>query len=222
MTALLFLLLIGTAAATIRISCVGDSITVGVCSSTTHGYPAVLQSLLGDEYEVSNFGVSGTTMLKKGVCGPPPDGDCAYWDTATYTAAVNSTPDIVTIMLGTNDAKQFNWVGVQDQGDSFVTDYISMINVFKNLSSNPKIYLMIPPPLYPPFPYNMSSTVINQIFPQMIPKLAAQTNVGVIDVFDALGGANLTQPGITCDGCHPVDKGYMEIAATMYKVITGA
>ncbi len=37
------------------------------------------------------------------------DSDCSYWDTDTYTAAVHSDPDIVTIMLGTNDAKNFNW-----------------------------------------------------------------------------------------------------------------
>lgn len=29
--------------AAVRVSCVGDSITAGVCSSKTHGYPAVLQ-----------------------------------------------------------------------------------------------------------------------------------------------------------------------------------
>jgi len=45
---------------------------------------------------------------------------------------------------------------------------------------------------------------------------------GVIDIFDALGGANLTQPGITCDGCHPTDKGYTEIAHTIYAVRAGA
>lgn len=48
-------------------------------------------------------------MLKQGLCGPPPSGDCSYWDTPTWPALLNSTPDIVTIMLGTNDAKTFNY-----------------------------------------------------------------------------------------------------------------
>lgn len=91
-----------SAAKPIRISCVGDSITAGVCSSTTHGYPAVLQTLLGSNYLVTNYGNSGKTMLKQGLCGPPAGGDCAYWDTPTYPQALESTPDIVTIMLGTN------------------------------------------------------------------------------------------------------------------------
>jgi hypothetical protein len=45
--------------------------------------------------QVSNFGNSGKTMLKNGICGPPPAGDCAYWDTPSWPAAQASTPDIV-------------------------------------------------------------------------------------------------------------------------------
>jgi hypothetical protein len=67
--------------AQVQVTCVGDSITAGVCSSTTHGYPAILQGLLGSNYAVLNAGNSGKTMLKHGLCGPPPAGDCSYWDT---------------------------------------------------------------------------------------------------------------------------------------------
>ncbi len=38
------------------------------------------------------------------LCGPPPGGDCAYENTTTYPAALASTPDIVTIMLGESQA----------------------------------------------------------------------------------------------------------------------
>lgn len=96
-------------AAPIRVSCIGDSITVGVCSSNGMNYPNILQTLLGPNYIVQNFGNSGHTMLKNGLCGPPPAGNCSYWGTPQWAAAQASTPDIVTIMLGTNDAKNFNW-----------------------------------------------------------------------------------------------------------------
>ncbi len=46
-----------------------------------------------------------------------------------------STPDIVTIMLGTNDAKTFNWFGVQEAGDSYAADFTAMINGFRSLAS---------------------------------------------------------------------------------------
>lgn len=58
---------------TIKVSCVGNSITDG--PGMTRGledYPAQLNALLGSRYAlsgikcvVSNYGVSGTTMLKK-------------------------------------------------------------------------------------------------------------------------------------------------------------
>lgn len=64
---------------------------------------------------VSNFGNSGKTMLKKGLCFAS-GGDCSYWNQPTWPAVLASEPDIVTIMLGTNDAKEFNWFGVQSQG----------------------------------------------------------------------------------------------------------
>jgi lysophospholipase L1-like esterase len=54
-------------------------------------------------------------MLKKGLCFSS-GGDCAYWDTPTWPAALESQPNVVTIMLGTNDAKSFNWFGVQEKG----------------------------------------------------------------------------------------------------------
>ncbi len=92
-------------AAPIRISCVGDSITAGVCAQHSGGYPKILQGILGSNYVVSNFGNSGKTMLTNGLCGPPPGGNCSYVGTSSYPAALASTPDIVTIMLGTNDAK---------------------------------------------------------------------------------------------------------------------
>ncbi len=100
------LALVAAAAPQTRISCIGDSITAGVCSQNTHGYPAVLQALLGASYNVSNYGNSGKTMLTNGLCGPPAGGNCSYVGTPTWPAALVSQPNIVTIMLGTNDAKE--------------------------------------------------------------------------------------------------------------------
>src|SRR5438046_2558072 len=84
---------------TIRIACVGNSITAG--SKLTHpeknAYPAQLQQLLGSGYEVTNFGVGGRTVIK--------DCDRSYMATPAYQEALKSNPDIVTIKLGTNDSR---------------------------------------------------------------------------------------------------------------------
>lgn len=77
---------------------------------------------------------------------------------------MDSKPDIVTIMLGTNDAKGCNWDrtpdGVQGKGDLFQQDGLDMIAKFKALPSKPKVFVVLPPPLFPPWPYNMSEHAI--------------------------------------------------------------
>lgn len=52
----------------IKIACIGNSITYGtlVENRAKNNYPAQLQNMLGDGYEVKNFGVSGRTLLQKG------------------------------------------------------------------------------------------------------------------------------------------------------------
>ena len=171
-----------------------DSITITACASnSTMPYPQQLGRILGPGYNVSNLGNSGKNMLKKGLCGgggnccglppvngvspctdgrinsknlcPKCSGDCAYWDQPTYQQAMTSKPDIVTIMLGTNDAKGCNWDrtpdGVQGKGDLFKNDYKDMIEKFRALPTKPKIYVVLPPPLFPPWPYNMSETAVS-------------------------------------------------------------
>ena len=72
MKKLLFILLCLTVsisgyAQKIKVACVGNSITYGsrVENREQNSYPAQLPKLLGDEYEVKNFGVSATTALYK-------------------------------------------------------------------------------------------------------------------------------------------------------------
>jgi sialate O-acetylesterase len=56
-----------TDAESIRVACLGDSITAGArVEAKTEAYPARLQELLGDDYEVRNFGIGGATLIKTG------------------------------------------------------------------------------------------------------------------------------------------------------------
>ena len=53
----------------IRVACIGDSITYGAGVLSTRdidSYPAILQKLLGDSYQVLNYGLSGRTLLDGG------------------------------------------------------------------------------------------------------------------------------------------------------------
>ena len=62
----------------IRVACVGDSITYGhgIENRLKACYPAQLGRMLGDQWEVRNFGVSGATMLKQG--------DLPYWQQPAF------------------------------------------------------------------------------------------------------------------------------------------
>ena len=225
---MLLLASLASAAAPIRVSCVGDSITTSTCGGTEGGYQIILQKELmpAGKFLVTGFGSSGMTMLKEGTINGGPEGGGTYWNTSAFQRALNSTPDIVTIMLGTNDAKEGNWFGVQDNKtvhDSFVSDYKDMIALFAALPSKPKIFLAVPPPLYPPFPYNMNATVINTIFPKLIRQLTTETvaESTVIDVYSAFRSLGTTgQTCISCDGCHPHgNRAYRVVAAAFAAVL---
>ena len=86
----------------LRVTSIGDSITSGG-GCLEQSYTEVLQGLLGQGSTVVNAGVSSMTMLKKGLCNDL--SPCSIWDTDAWKTALSSKPDVVTIMLGTNDVR---------------------------------------------------------------------------------------------------------------------
>eukprot|EP00929_Paragymnodinium_shiwhaense_P004913 TRINITY_DN106194_c0_g1_i1.p1 TRINITY_DN106194_c0_g1~~TRINITY_DN106194_c0_g1_i1.p1 ORF type:complete len:300 (-),score=30.09 TRINITY_DN106194_c0_g1_i1:358-1227(-) len=227
----------------IKVACVGDSITEGaVCGLRAQkmDYPAQLQRLLGSDYIVSNFGIGGHTMLKHGLCQDMPTdnctGNCSYWGTAQYRDAIGSKPDVVLVMLGTNDAKKCNIDGHHEDGRgvrAFMTDYIDLIREFRDLTTHPKVYLLIPPPyvLDPRSSHTQWSAsqfdapAINEMYPVLIPRIATAANAsGVIDIWDSLGGWQTVSNSsekfgqeIYCDSLHPVARGYTAVVEAIQR-----
>jgi lysophospholipase L1-like esterase len=117
-----------------KIVCTGASITegAGIKNPKENSFPGQLQSLLGTNYKVENYGVSGTTMLRKG--------DYPYWKTEAYRKALNSAPDSVFIDLGGNDAKAVNCPFYSE----LEQDTRDMIRSFKQLPSKPRVVLLLP------------------------------------------------------------------------------
>lgn len=198
------------AVGTLKVTCIGDSITQGG-ACVPESYTDILAKKLGPSFSVLNAGVSGRTMLKNGYLDSSKR-PFSYWDTDAWTKALNNDADIVTIMLGTNDAKYYNWEGVQqDTGDYYVLDYIDMINQLRQQSKpDTHFFIMIPPPVFQPYPFDMNGTIINNIFPTLIPNIATAVNryqsspennqfIHVIDLHTPLVGHS----ELTCDGCHP-------------------
>jgi len=121
--------------APVRVACVGDSITAGSGTRVREleSYPAQLQRML-DEHSwlVGNFGVSGATLMNSG--------DKPYQKLPAFLDALKFNPDVVIVMLGTNDSKPQNW-RYQEQ---FVADYRDLLGKFKALPKSPRIFICRP------------------------------------------------------------------------------
>ena len=111
----------GAVAAPLKVACVGDSIT------QNSGWSDKLGAKLGAGYTSTNYGVSGTTLLKQG--------DHPYWTTPQFTQSHTSNPQIVVIMLGTNDSKPFNWTAHKTE---FVGDYEALIDTARGAAEPPE------------------------------------------------------------------------------------
>lgn len=125
-------------------------------------------------------------------------------------------------MFGTNDAKQFNWFGIQGNlPDSYFIDYVNMIHTMQRLPTKPKVLIMSLVPLYAPYPYDMNQTIIDDILSgpgATLAQLAASVADGFIDMHAAFVKAGFG-PNITCDGCHPMDPGYEFMAQVIASAI---
>jgi len=179
-----------------RVACIGDSIT------EITGYPRELQALLGDDYAVGNFGASGATVLLHT--------HMPYRYQMAFFRARNFMPHIAVVMLGTNDARVDHFQAI----DNFTSDYKEIINRLKALKSNPKIFLVLPPPLFDNEFDLRNENLVDGIIPR-IEQLANELDLPVIDVYSALKD----HPEYFPDGVHPNSKGATVIAATVYEAI---
>lgn len=190
----------------IKIACIGNSITygVGTRNPAKDSYPAVLGQMLGDGYEVRNFGVSARTMLMKG--------DNPYMKEERYRQALDYNPDIVTIKLGTNDTKPQNWRYKSD----FKKDMETMIRTLRALPSKPEIYLCYPIPAYAVQWGINDSIIVHGVMP-VINRLAAKYGLKVIDLHTPLTGMK----ECFADNVHPDEKAAVRIAQAIYRQLTG-
>jgi lysophospholipase L1-like esterase len=180
----------------VRVACVGDSITEGSL------YPYDLSKLLGENYTVGNFGVGYAAVNSQS--------NKPYINQSVFFKAQDYQPQIVIILLGTNDANPEN----KKFMDTFTRDYKTLIAAFEALSTHPKIYIALPPPIFNDAlgPYNPQLT--QSVIPK-IRQVANDTGLPVIDLNSALAG----HPEYFLDGVHPNAEGSQAIAALIYDAI---
>jgi lysophospholipase L1-like esterase len=189
-------------------ACAGDSITIGWKLKETDTYCYKLGVLLGSEYETSNFGHSARTMVKDRF------GDInSYWDSPMFTDSQAYGPDIVTIMLGTNDANPSVW---SLYSTYYYADAVDMINVYKGLPGSPRVILMTCPPCKNGNSRNPGILEINA----MIPDIAADAGCEWVDVWTAIENSGLPDRDKFRDPIHLNGPAHTIIAELLYDYIT--
>ena len=179
-----------------RVACLGDSIT------QVSGYPNKLQTMLGNNYYVREFGVSSSTVLV--------NSHTPYIDQKEFQKVKEFLPKIVIILLGTNDAREDTYQSI----DNFVADYEQLIREVQAMENKPKILLVKPPPLFDNDFDLSNSNLLEGVIPR-IEEVAKKLGLTTIDVYTPLAN----HPEYFVDGVHPNNDGARLIASEIFKAI---
>lgn len=201
--AALFLSFCAYAQAPIKVAFVGNSITQGPGRDNPDSYPLQVGALLGDAYEVKNFGVSGRTLLRKG--------DYPYWNEPQFQEAKDFHPDVLLIKLGTNDSKPQNWAHKED----FVNDYLDMIAEFReHMPKDGKVYVIFPVPVTR-VNFGINPEIMNNEQRLMLFEIVQKSGAEVIDLYTPL----MDKPELLPDGVHPNTEGLTIMAEAIARRI---
>lgn len=204
-------LLLATAgqAQKIKVACVGNSVTYGykIENREINSYPAQLQRLLGDGYEVGNFGKSGATLLNRG--------HRPYTQQDEYQAALAFAGDLVVIHLGLNDTDPRDWPNYRDD---FVADYLSLIESFRRVNPDCQIWICRMTPIMYWHPRFKSGTRDwYWLIQEKIEEVARLSHATLVDLQAGL----YDRPDLLPDALHPTAEGAGILAKTVYGVLTG-
>ena len=193
----------------IRFACIGDSVTygAGLSDRDNDAYPVKLQALLGDGYDVRNFGRNGATLLRKG--------HRPYNELPEYEAALAFAPDYVVIHLGLNDTDPRNWPNYRDE---FIPDYLQLIEDFRKANPSAKIWICRMTPIFPGHPRFESGTR-DWFWEEQaaIERVAEISGAGLVD----LHSPQYRHPDYYRDYLHPDSRGTALMAETVYSAVTG-
>lgn len=189
----------------IRVACVGDSITYGygVKRWTRNNYPRKLGILLGNEYCVHNYGRCGATASYLG--------DLPYEKTNEYKKSLSFNPNVVIMMLGTNDSKANNYKSKKE----YLDDCLRILSSYKENNKEIKAFILTPPPAFE-HENGLAKFEINpKLVEEMHQALLANKDLMIIDLYQVLQG----QKELFWDGVHPNKEGSNIIANVVYKYL---
>lgn len=190
---------------TVKVACIGDSITFGsgVVNREKNSFPVKLGVLLGEGYDVQNFGVSGTTLLLKG--------DIPYIKTDRFKAMMEFQPDVVFIKLGTNDSKIQNRAHIKD----FKSDYETLLDSIYKVSPECRVVALTPVKAHNyPDTIGITADYISNVIVGEVQKVAFDNNLEVINLHPMF--YNYVEHEMP-DKVHPSSNGAAKIAFRLYE-----
>lgn len=190
-----------------KVICVGDSLTYGqgvITSRKTDSYPALLAELLGEEYQVLNYGLPNRTLQSTG--------NMPYCEEKYYTESLSQDAEIVILMLGSNDSKPDFW-----NAQRFEEEYLQFIQRYQALESKPNVYIMIPPAIFLENPNSgdCSDTILREELIPILTRLSQKTGAGLIDLYSI----TKDHPEWYGDGLHLGRIGNETIAKEIYATV---
>ena len=206
---LFFIVLSAIAGEKLKVACVGNSVTWGltITDRERNCYPAQLQQMLGESFEVRNFGHSGTTLLCRG--------HRPYMEQKEYKEALDFKPDLVVIHLGLNDTDPRNW---PEYSEDFNSDYLRLIDSFRQVNPKVRIWLCLMTPIFHRHPRFESGTRDWHAQIQAhIRQIATAAQLPLID----LNAPLYSRPDLLADAIHPNAEGAKIIAEAVYGALTG-
>lgn len=202
-----------------KVACVGDSITYGDKSTNQakYSYPSQMKQMLGEGYEVRNYGISGTTMTQSSWCPK-------YLDTQQSKDLQNWQPDIIIIMLGTNDSQDICWINTDGKG-KYEPTARELIQTYQQLPSRPEIFIATCPTAGAENQFLLKPEVIDNEIVPIQKKLASELDCHLIDVNDFTkdyqkNGLITTEHNGKPDLVHPNNDGYLRLAKFMFNGLT--
>ena len=193
----------------IRVACIGNSVTYGYGhkNPAATSYPTRLGEMLGEGYEVRNFGHSGATLLNHG--------HRPYTQQQAYRNAVAFAPDKAIIHLGLNDTDPRNWPNYRDE---FIPDYLALIDTLRKANPNVEVWVCRMTPIFHGHRRFKSGTRDWHAQIQLaIEEVARLADVHLIDLHEPL----YHRPDLFADALHPDAEGAQILAETVYSAMTG-
>lgn len=183
--------------------CIGDSLTSGKIPTydDANAWPEYLQERLDGSWQVVNLGVIGATLSDRG--GTP------YRSTGNLDRVAGYDPEVVFIMLGTNDAESSIW-----NAEAYRRELAALVDEVRGYAPMTHVVLMAP---------TRAFCEKSSYFPIDDERLRVEVREGVAYVAEQKGAQFVDLYEFTKDHrawfpdtLHPATMGNQEIASYLY------